>query len=135
MKKILFAALLLLSLIICFTFSGCSGGSDDIKAGIAAGKEGDFDKAIVLFTRAIESGKLSQENLSIAYCNRGFARRKKGDYDKAIADFTKAIEINPNDASAYQFRGYCWKFIGNDDKANADYEKAKKLDPSIRCCH
>ena len=135
MKKILLAALLLLSLLVCFAFLGCSGRVHDIKNGIAAGREGDYDKAIGLFTKAIESGKLSQENLSIAYCNRGFARRKKGDYDKAIADFTKAIEINPNDAGVYQFRGYCWKFIGNDDKANADYEKAKKLDPSIRCCH
>lgn len=135
MKKILFAALLLLCLMVCVTSSGCSSESNDINAGIATAKEGDFDKAIGLFTRAIESGKLSRENLSIAYYYRGLARGKKGDYDKAIADLTKAIEINPNDAAAYQFRGYFWKFIGNDDKANADYEKAKKLDPSIRCCH
>jgi tetratricopeptide (TPR) repeat protein len=135
MKKILFAALLLLSLTVCLTSPGCSGGLDDIKTGNVSAARGDYDKAIRLYTKAIESGKLSQENLSIAYYNRGLARRKKGDYDKAIADFTKAIEINQNDADAYRFRGYCWKFIGNDDKANADYEKAKKLDPSIRCCH
>ena len=129
MKKILFAALLLLSLIASLTLSGCSGGSDDINAGIAAGKEGDFDKAIGLFTKAIESGKLSQENLSIAYYNRGRAWGEKGNYDKAIADSTKAIEINPKFAEAYGNRGYAWYLKGDYDKAIADYTKFIEIDP------
>jgi tetratricopeptide (TPR) repeat protein len=129
MKKILFAALLLLALIVCLTFSGCSGRVDDIKDGIAAGKEGDYDKAIGLFTKAIESGELSQENLSIAYYNRGRARGEKGDYDKAIADFDKAIKINPTFAEAYGNRGYAWHLKGNYDKAIADYTKFIEIDP------
>jgi hypothetical protein len=36
---------------------------DDIWAGIAAAKGGEYDKAIRLFTKAIESGELSQEIL------------------------------------------------------------------------
>ncbi len=46
MKKILFAALLSLSLTIFLIFSGCSGGLDYVKAGLAAAHRGDYDRAI-----------------------------------------------------------------------------------------
>jgi tetratricopeptide (TPR) repeat protein len=129
MKKILLIALLLLSLMVCVTYSGCSGGVHDIKAGIAAGNEGDYDKAIELFTKAIESGKLSQENLSIAYYNRGRARGERGDYDKAIADFDKAIIINPMFAEAYGNRGNVWYLKGDFNKAITDITKSIEINP------
>jgi len=127
MKTILFVALLLLSLMVCVTYSGCSGGVHDIKAGIAAANKGDFDKAIELFTRAIESGELSRENRSIAYYNRGRARGEKGNYDKAIADFDRALEINPTLAEAYGNRGIAWYLKGDYDKAIIDYTKAIEI--------
>ena len=106
MQRILFVGFLLISLMVCLTSSAWAGGLDDFDAGLAAAKGGDYDKAIRLYTKAIESGELSRENLSIAYYNRGIAWGKKGDYGKAIADFSKAIELDPKHANAYT--GLAW---------------------------
>jgi tetratricopeptide (TPR) repeat protein len=129
MQRILFVAILLLSLMVCVTSPGWADGWDDADAGIAAAKGGDYDEAIRLFTKAIESGELSRENLSIAYYNRGNAWQSKGDSDKAIADYTKAIEIDPKHARAYYNRGKAWKKKGDYDKAIADYTKAIEINP------
>jgi tetratricopeptide (TPR) repeat protein len=128
MKKILFVAILLLSLMVCLTSPAWADGWDDAKAGIAAANEGNYDKAIRLYTIAIESGELSQENLSKTYNNRGLAWEKKGNYDKAIADYTKATEIDPRYTKAYGNRGVAWEKKGNYDKAIADYTKAIEID-------
>jgi tetratricopeptide (TPR) repeat protein len=129
MKKILFVSIFLLSLMVCVTSPTWAGGFDDANAGIKAVKVGEYDKAIRLFTKAIESGELSQDNLSIVYYNRGNAWRKKGNYDKAIADFTKVIEIDPQDVYAYYDRGYAWEDKGDYNKAIADFTKVIEIDP------
>jgi len=129
MKKIMFLIFLFLSLMVCITSLGWAGGLEDANAGIEAVNGGDYDKALGLFTKAIESGELSQKNLSIVYNNRGVAWRKKGDNDKAIADYTKAIEINPQYVSAYNNRGVAWNDKGDNDKAIADYTKAIEINP------
>jgi len=133
MKKILFAALLLVSLMVCVTSPAWAGGLEDAIAGFAAAQAGNYDKAIRLFTKAIESGELSREDLSKTYYNRGDAWRKKGDYDKAIADLTKAIEsgefCREDLSKTYCNRGLTWYNKGNYDKAIADYSKALELDP------
>src|SRR5208337_1724873 len=105
MKKILFAALLLLSLMVCMTSPARAGGLDDAQAGLAAINKGNYDKAIRLFTEAIASEEFSREDLSKTFYNRGFAWMKMGDDDKAIADFTEAIEIAPRFDEAYFNRG------------------------------
>jgi tetratricopeptide (TPR) repeat protein len=127
MKKILFAALLLLSLMACVTSPAWAGGLNDTEAGEAAFQGGNDDAAIRLLTKAIESGELSRKNLSDVYYNRGLAWGKKGDHDKAIADYTRAIEIDPKYAKAYNNRGFSWYNKGDYDKAIADYTKAIEI--------
>jgi len=129
MKKILFAALLLLSLMVCVASPAWAGGLDDAQAGEAALDERNYDKAIRLFTKAIESGEVSPENLSKMYFNRGIAWENKGDLNKAIADYTKAIEINPNYAKAYNNRGLAWHNKDDYDKAIADFTRAIEIEP------
>jgi tetratricopeptide (TPR) repeat protein len=74
MKKIMFIALLfLLSLMVCLTFPGCLGGLDDIKAGNAAAAGGDYDKAIRLYTKAIEINPQYAD----AYYGRGNSWKKR----------------------------------------------------------
>ena len=129
MKKIMFLIFLFLSLMVCTTSLGRAGGFEDAEAGFEAQKRGDYDKAIVLFTKAIESGELSVKQLAIIYGGRGNVWCDKGDYDKAISDYTKAIEINPKNALAYNNRGYAWHDKGDYDKAIADYTKAIEINP------
>jgi tetratricopeptide (TPR) repeat protein len=131
MQRILFVAILLLSLMVCLTSPVWAGGLDDAKAGKTAYQEGNYDKAIKLYTKAIASGELSREDLSKVYNNRGEAWDDRGDSDKAIADYTKAIEINPQYISAYYNRGVAWYDKGDYDKAIVDYTKAIEIDPKF----
>jgi tetratricopeptide (TPR) repeat protein len=129
MKRILLMIILFLSLLVCLTSLGWAGGLDDINAGFEAAVAGDYDKAIGLYTKAIESGELSQADLKRAYDHRAFAWEEKGDYAKAIADYTKVIEIDPKDVAAYNVRGFAWLERGDCDRAIADFTKAIEIDP------
>jgi tetratricopeptide (TPR) repeat protein len=129
MKRILLMALLIVSLVVCLTSLGWAGGLDDADAGRAAAQGGNYDEAIRLFTKAIDSGELSQEHLSVAYNNRGNAWYKKGDYDRAVADYTKVIEIEPRQVFAYTCRGNAWYKKGDYDKAIADFTTFIEIEP------
>jgi hypothetical protein len=89
MKKIRFAALLLLSLLVCAIPPSWAGGLADGKACSEALKRGDYDDAIRLCTNAIASGELGVAWQHAAYTYRGRAWYGKGDLDKAIADYTR----------------------------------------------
>lgn len=133
MKRILLVGLLLLSLILCLNSLALAffWGDDHDFEGMTAFEKGNFDEAIRIFTKDIESGKLSQSTLAMEYLHRGMAWNGKGDYDKAIADFTKAIEIEPKDLLAYWSRGVAWNGKGDYDKAIADFTKAIEIDPKF----
>ena len=88
-------------------------------------KQGEYDKAIVHYTEAIN---LNSE-LAEAYYNRGVAYAKKGEFDLAIQDFNKAIDLNPEYAKAYYNRGVAYAKKGEFDLAIQDYTKAIDLNP------
>jgi len=95
-------------------------------------QEQDRDRAILGCTEIITKGhEIEQDDLSLAYYNRGLAYNQKGDPDRAIADFNKAIELNPNFAVAYGMRGVAYDHKGDPDRAIADYSKAIELDPNL----
>ena len=87
---------------------------------------GDFNRAIVNFTKAIE---LKPDNYRVYYY-RAMALDKNGNHKEAIADCTRAIAINPYFADAYCGRGRIYGFIFNDlSKGIADCTRAISLDP------
>jgi len=122
-------ALACLLLLILAAPALAAGPASDIVAGNQAAEAGNLDQAIKLFTKAIESKKLSKENLAIAYNNRGNAHDDKGNMDQAIKDYTKAIEINPEYDAAYYNRSYALERKGCLAQALADMEKAARLVP------
>ena len=73
-----------------------AGALDDARAALTAQSEGRLDAAIRLYTRAIESGDLSDDNLTYAYNNRGLAFDDQGFRDRAIADFDAALANDPD---------------------------------------
>jgi tetratricopeptide (TPR) repeat protein len=91
-------------------------------------QEQDRDRAILGCTEIITKGhEIEQDDLALAYYNRGLAYNQKGDPDRAIADFNKVIELNPNFAPAYGARGSAYETKGDPDRAIADYRKATEL--------
>jgi len=85
--------------------------------------EGEYDKAIECFTRALKASRKSPE----AYCNRGTAYSEKGQHDKAIADLVKAIELNPEFAEAYYNRAVVYYQKKQYEKSWQDLGKAQEL--------
>lgn len=85
--------------------------------------EGEYDKAISCFTKALKARRKSPE----AYNNRGAAYSEKGEHDKAIRDIDKAIELSPEFADAYYNRAVVYYQKNEYDKAWADVHEAQKL--------
>jgi tetratricopeptide (TPR) repeat protein len=86
---------------------------------------GNFDQAIVEFTKTIELNP----NYIDAYQYRAIAYVQLREYDLALADLDKAISLNPDDAYLFHVRGVFYKEIGDFDRALADQNKAIDLDP------
>lgn len=64
---------------------------------------GEYDEAIVSFTKAIE---LDPKNANF-YGYRGDAYDGKNDYAKAVKDYTKAIELDSRDIR-HNVRGFAY---------------------------
>lgn len=79
-------------------------------------------------TRLIELGKLSRENLSIAYSNRGGAYRTS-DNERALRDLVKAIELDPKNASAFYNRALVYRSLQQAVKSLDDLNRSIELDP------
>ena len=95
--------------------------------GFVYNNEGEHNKAIVAFTKAIEL----DPSFAVAYSNRGWAYIELGQYEQAIADCNKAIELDPSLAIAYSNRGWAYIELGQYEQAIADCTKAIELDPSL----
>jgi len=94
-----------------------------LNRGVAYGKKGQYDQAIVDFNKAIELDPRD----AAAYYNRGISYEKRGQHDRAILDFTKAIEINPRYAKAYINRGAAYFSKREYEKAWDDVSKVQDL--------
>jgi Flp pilus assembly protein TadD len=94
-------------------------------AAIDFAKKGHYDRAIALFSKALEINPRYAE----AYNNRAFAYSDIHKFDKAISDYTKAIEIKPMYAAAYNNRGVAYENKGQYDKAISDFSTALEINP------
>lgn len=84
----------------------------------------DPDEAIESCTYEIQTGKLKNDLLAIAYTNRAEAWAEKSEFDKAISDSNTALKLNPNYSAALSARGLAWQGKGEYDKAIDDYSAA-----------
>ncbi|XP_044271609.1 putative protein FAM10A4 [Tribolium madens] len=86
--------------------------------------EGNYDKAIELYTEAIELNPSS----ALLFAKRGQAYLKQTKPNACIKDCTKALELNPDSATAYKFRGRAYSLIGEWEKAAKDLRQACNID-------
>jgi len=105
-------------------------GHGDMLNCAAAYLNHDYDTALALCSRALESGDLSNEETAMARSDRGLIYAEgKGDYAKAIEDYNEAIRLKPNYANAYNNRGKAYFDNREDDQAIQDYNQAIRLKP------
>lgn len=83
-------------------------------------KEGNYDKAIAEYSRAISL----KADYAEAYVSRGNARRKKGEVDRAIEDYTRALSFKSDYAEVYNYRGFMYAQKGDLSRAIEDYTQA-----------
>lgn len=80
--------------------SARAGPMEDGNAGLTALEGGQYEEAIGLFSRAIDSGALKGDDLELGLGMRGRAYLKKGDLSLAIVDLDRARRMKPDDADA-----------------------------------
>jgi len=97
--------------------------------GAAAVARRDYDAAIPLLTRAIDSGRLSRERLAYAHHIRAKAWREKRDNDRAFADLEKALALDPRIAGSWEDRAAIKAERRDFAGALADIDQALRLKP------
>lgn len=89
-------------------------------------KDGDLDKAIQLYTKALAEAPDDYNIIS----DRAVAYLHKEDKIKCFEDFDRAIELQPDYAYRYATRAFAKNHFGDIDGAVEDYEIAVNLDPT-----
>lgn len=111
------------------------GGEDVIAEAQAAADKYEIDKAVALYTKAIESGQLSPPELAGAYMGRALARQnyevayglRDSELVLSLRDFRKARELMPTD---YAFLGeaYALSLLGAYSEAASSYRDARAVE-------
>jgi tetratricopeptide (TPR) repeat protein len=93
--------------------------------GMISKKEGDTQKALELFSKAITM----DDNQTDALVNRANIYYSQQKYSSAIADYSRCIAIEPDNDKAYANRGASYLAIGLTDSALIDLNRSIELDP------
>ena len=114
---------LLTILLISIFITNC-GGDDYYNIATFHAKNGDYEKAIEYFTKAIDKNPKDGE----AYYQRAYCRQTiNGDNELIIADYTKSLEFKSNDYEAYMNRGVAKMAVGKNSEAIEDYLKSIEI--------
>ena len=112
--------------------SAWCGGLETSKAGMMAEKNGDSNRATKLYTQAINSGDLPQNELALILYLRGNLFLARSEYNRTIQDASKAIELEPTGkvvAYAYHIRAGALSGIGQFNRAIKNHNKSIELKP------
>jgi outer membrane protein OmpA-like peptidoglycan-associated protein len=98
---------------------------DRLQKGMSFEKQGSYEEAIDMYTRAI----MLDKNYTEAYMKRARAYMLYNvEYAmESLADFTKAIDIDPTNGGAYYERGLLHAYLLFNEAAVADMRKAASL--------
>ena len=102
------------------------------KTGISFAKEGNFEKAVEAFNKALDlepENKLSIRNLAFAWFDLGRKSYRNDDLDGAINAFDKSLSINPKDHRIFNSLAYAYLKKKDFNKAIETINKAIALKP------
>ena len=126
MKRSVLTGLLAVGMALAW-MGACNTPSRDASAFTTAGvthlQQGEFDRAIRDFDRAIAL----EPGLVVAWKNRGLAHKNKGDFERALADYDQAILLSPSDARLYNDRGIAYTGMNDLTRAVQDFDRAIAL--------
>ena len=129
-KYVKYLTLVLLTYSSCFNNAISSNlklSKQYFEKGLKYQRDGQEDKAILFYTKAIEQNPKNIEALE----NRGFVYTEDIDNnEKAISDFSKVIILDPKNTTAYTSRASCYAIAGNFKLALVDLNKAIELYPN-----
>ncbi|MBN2315613.1 MAG: tetratricopeptide repeat protein [Sedimentisphaerales bacterium] len=94
--------------------------------GIAAAREGRYETALALFTRAFQRDPVFAE----PYFNRGLVSVAIGLLGQGVSDFSQFIEIKPGKPEGYGKRGSLHLAMKQYDEAISDFTRIVELDPA-----
>ena len=98
--------------------------------GLAKMKLGEYENAIVDFTKFLEFESASDDDIAAAYGNRGVCYTQLEKDEEALSDLDIAVEMCPS-AQAFVNRGVAKSFAMSQDEAIEDYKKALELEPDF----
>ncbi len=87
--------------------------SPDWKAGNSAIEEGNWDLAIMHFSKVVDADRGNAEAQNML----GYSFRKSGNFDLALKHYKKALNINPKHKGAHAYIGEAYLERGNLAKA------------------
>ncbi|MDD9810403.1 MAG: FRG domain-containing protein [Gammaproteobacteria bacterium] len=99
---------------------------ENFRAGNAAAQEGELNKAVGLYSKAVKNDRCYAE----AYHGRAIAQFKLKKYEEALRDLDKAISLGPDKAAWYRNRGIVKHFLEKYDAAIGDLDKAIEIAPN-----
>ena len=105
-------------------------GMSEIDAGRVAAAAGNLEEALDHFNQAIKSGDLSDNDLALAYNNRGNVHAAMGNPKRSLQDLNRAILIDPKYINAYYNRAITYQDLGELEKAIKDYSEVMRLNPN-----
>lgn len=104
--------------------------ADELKEkGNEAFKNGDYEKAIALYTKAIKLSSEDGDN-AVYFKNRAAAHLKRGGYQQAVDDCSKSLELTPADPKALFRRSQAYENLQRFEEAYVDAREVLKLEPT-----
>ncbi|XP_031848246.2 tetratricopeptide repeat protein 12 [Nomia melanderi] len=95
------------------------------RIGNGAFKEGNCEKAVTYYTKAIEQRKDS----SVLWNNRALAYIHLGLYEKALADCEWALKVHDANIKALLNSAKCYKYIGDEKRYKECIQLARERNP------
>lgn len=95
------------------------------RIGNGAFNEGNYEKAVTYYTKAIEQRKDS----SVLWNNRALSYVQLGLLEKALADFQSALKINNSNIKALLNSAKCCKHLEKEDEYKEYIQLARERNP------
>jgi tetratricopeptide (TPR) repeat protein len=108
------------------TGSGPSAG-DYMKYGLGYEARGEFEAAIVNFTKAIDNGELDAADKVLAVYDRAVAMDALNRTEEAIREYSSALDLKPDFAPALNNRANAYRRLGRLEDAKRDYWAALSM--------